>query len=87
MTPAPALAAELNDVDARVSEHLAELVELFDRHGRSYARSYAEAVLTRPARVQGPAAPAGMHPKLAAAIRDIVMDELAVRRRVPARLR
>jgi hypothetical protein len=83
----PDLMGELNEVDAQVREHLAELLDVFDREGGRYARSYAESVLTRPARMTGPRVPNGLHSKVAAAIRDIVMDELSVRRRIPARLR
>lgn len=83
--PAPLL-DELNDVDQRVREHLSELLTVFEREGPGYARRYAKWAMTS-ASMHGPTRPAAMHPEVARAIRDIVMDELHVRRRVPVRLR
>lgn len=84
--PPVLLIDELNAVDQRVREHLSELLSVFEREAPGYARRYAQWAMTS-ASMNGPTRPTAMHPEVARAIRDIVMDELHVRRRVPARLR
>lgn len=83
---APQMLDELNAIDARVREHLSELLDLFEAEAPVYARRYAASILTAPARGgSGPRPPVGMHNQLAKCIREIVMDELAAQRYVPAR--
>lgn len=73
------LAPDVLEAIGRVQEQLGEQLELLDREGGTYARSYAWASMTRP-KVVGPVAPRGMHPKISSLIRELVIDELMVRR-------
>lgn len=78
------MSAVVAGMAAPVLEELDEIMEGFDRHGAGYAKGYLAHVVAG-----GPIVhtPAGLHSKLAAAIRDVVLEHAEMNRRLPARKR
>lgn len=70
---------DLCEVLAVVQEQLGEQLEMLDREGPAYVRALVVAD-SRPKTRQAPHGPAGMHPKMRQMVRELVSDELAVRR-------
>lgn len=67
-----------------VREELVEMLSAFQAHAGCYAARYLEHVTDGAPR---PQTPASLHPKVAAAIRDVVLDQASVAGLVPARYR
>lgn len=84
MASAVPLDALVAAMAAPVLEELDEIMEGFDQHGAVYAKGYLWHVVAGGPIVH---APAGLHLKLAAAIRDVVLEHAEMAHRLPARKR
>jgi hypothetical protein len=72
---------ELGHLADRAQVELDALVASLDLHGAAYADTYARWLARHPARGKaGPPEPPELHPKAAALVREIVLDETASRR-------
>jgi len=58
---------------AEVMGELEDLIGSLDRHGAAYARTLVDAIVT--GRERTPAKPQDIHPDLARAVREIVMEQ------------
>jgi hypothetical protein len=61
-----------------VQQELGSMLDVFDRDAPGYARAYVEHVMEGGPR---PGRPRDMHPRVAEAVRDIVLDQAVVVRR------
>lgn len=61
----------------RVLEQLADHLSDADKHAPEYVREYAQSVVTN----KGRPTSAKLHPKVAALIRDLTLDEVVTERR------
>lgn len=80
MSAAPVtLTPDLVDVLARVQLQLGDAIDALDRDGGRYARE----IVARADSPQtyGPRRPTSLHPALGVLVRELVADELAMRRR------
>lgn len=72
----------VNELDAmlrRIDAELADAIDVLQRDGASYARTYATALVSPPPegrRGDSPRRPAGMPSHVAQLVRQLVMDEL-----------
>lgn len=69
-------------VSQPVCEEVAGVMETAEREALPYARGYLAHLLENAPRPQ-----TRMHPKMAAAIRDVVLEQAECARRLPARFR
>jgi hypothetical protein len=67
---------DIHEAKARVRRELVEHLTTALKEVGSYADTYVESVLTNPRCTQIPK-PRGLHPNLAAMVRDIALDALA----------